>query len=304
MPAPPEQPVAGPAEPIVETKASVEPVEVFLSPRVVDAATFRDYARELRELIGQSEQAAQGLRRDLAEANTARAEFDRAKTEQMQRLKAAAQVLRAISAATDRADASTATPPDAEPIHAPPLPPSASVLQEIERTIHAAERRLALATRTAITEMDRAAREHCRALDARATDIGAALHAVRRAEGSAGEALDEARALAAGATERGRSLASLHERVAEALTRLEATPPPEQIQAGAATTRDLASLVEQAAQVRSEIADSITAAATMLDEVNARRRRLAGAVRDAILACEKAEAIARSTTDRARESAA
>ncbi|RMH28904.1 MAG: hypothetical protein D6693_02875 [Planctomycetota bacterium] len=276
------------------------PVEVFVSPRVVDDTAFCEYARRLRELIRETDRTAQDLRRDLDEARRTRDQFDRIKAEQIERLQAAAKVLRALAAAGARAEqrASTASPVE------PDMPaPAVGDAESIERASRAAERRLSLATRTALTELDRRARQHERALEARAADVGAALHAARRSEEAAREALDEARALARSAAEQGRSLASLHDRVARALERLESAPSPADAERAADEARSLASLIDQAGQIREAIAESITESAGMLDEIHGRRKRLAGAVRDAVLACEKAEAVARATIERTTSAA-
>lgn len=212
----------------------------------------------------------------------------------------------------------------AQAVSAPTVEPERSespaiTLETIDRAIAAAERRLALTARTAEREIERRAAGVLRALDERALEIDARIAALARAEQSATEAASRADAAMSKISEQGRSLAALHERVREAVASLESSSRPApapapaaaepetprlnaaMIEKGAGLARDLTSLLDQSERVRRDVSTFLLEASTMLDELHTRRRSLAGAVRDAVLACDKAEKIAGRTRINAAE---
>lgn len=316
------------APPLVETKpaetrADSPPIgrpavgEIFISPRLIDSVAFREYAQQLRTLIDDAESAAQSLRTGVTDAITTRRELDRARHEQVERLQAAGKVLRALAAVTKAAPAPGRSEAPTRPeVRTPQEPAHAQSAEALERIVAAAQRRISLAAQTAEREIERRAAGAFRALDERAIEIEARLAALSRAEQSATEAATRADAVAARLAEQGRSLAALHERVRDAVATLEAaqaqTPAPApteaattpfdaaMIEKGAGVARDLTSLIDQSERVRRDVSTFLLESSSMLDELHTRRRSLAGAVRDAVLACGKAEAIA----DKARRDAA
>lgn len=285
-------------EAIVEPKATPAADEVFLSPRIVDAVAFEDFAHGLRDLIESAERAAQGLREQVREADAARAGMNQSKTEQIDRLRAGAKILRAITAATDRAVA----PRRVEP---PPAPHT----EQIDRAVAATERRLSLALRTAAREIERRCAEADRRADERTIALDARIDRLTQSERAAREAVAAAMDASARLTEQGRDMAALHERIARIVEELEASASAKNAQRGAGEengaflARDLASLIDQAQQIRTAVAESINESSALLDEIQARRKRLAGAVRDAVLACEKAGAIAAHSAIHAEDAA-
>ncbi len=332
--------LAAPARPLVESKpaealADSPPQnrpaigDIFISPRLIDSVAFREYAQQLRTLLDDAEHAAQSLRTGVTDAITTRRELDRARHEQVERLQAAGKVLRALAAVTSSSGCPCAcsvgccspTPGRSEAPTRPVVitsqePAHAGPAEALERIVAAAERRLSLAAQTAEREIERRAAGAFRALDERAIEIEARLAALARAEQSATEAATRADAVVTKLAEQGRSLAALHERVRNAVATLEAgqsqTPvvaPTEaattpidaaMIEKGAGVARDLTSLIDQSERVRRDVSTFLLESSSMLDELHDKRRSLAGAVRDAVLACEKAQAIA----DKARRDAA
>lgn len=311
--------------------------EIFISPRLIDSVAFREYAQQLRVLIDDAEHTAQTLREGVIEAVTTRRELDRARHEQVERLQAAGKVLRALAAVTKTAPPTPATPAapatltESAPIPVPPSrsPPTAPVARSespdnatdaIDRAIAVAERRLSLAVQTAEREIERRSAAAIQAIEERSLAIEARLDALERAEHAAADAATRAESAASKLSEQGRALAALHERVTQAVATLESAPAPsppsrtehkvtdgiavsaESIERVAGSARDLTSLIDQSERVRRDVSAFLLESSSMLDELHARRKSLAGAVRDAVLACEKAEAIARRTRGNASES--
>ncbi len=301
---------------MVEPKPDASVGEIFLSPRVIDTATFNEFAQRLRSLIGQADASAQSLRDTMAEAAVAKKSIDQSAAAQKDRLQAAVKVLRAIDAVGA---------PAIEPAAAPAAAPVKLDKAELEKIMTEARNELGACADELIARVEHGSQEAVRKADTQSFKLSAAVsHAVSRAASSRGQleqSQEQAQKTSGQLASQGLSLSALHTRITDSLKELEEaaaltiadahvretdepvadtdmTPNIEQDDVSAPIDGPLASLCEQAQQLKDEIAQSIVDGSDQLDELNTRRRQLAGKVRDAILACQRAEASMLNTTQR------
>lgn len=306
---------------IFEAKSASASDEIFLSPHVVDANEFDDFAQRLRSLILQADQTAQSLRSAAASAQSTRTELNSSALEQTKRLKAAAKVLRAIAAVEAKIGLAPKEQTVVSVTHEEPAADEqATGRAMVDQLIARAQRQLAVSMDSAAQEIDRRVQIATDAIDAKQLELDTRMTALERKEDAIEQSLAGAHGESTSLGDQGRALAALHDRVREALEtldeRLTASAPPaishdadvdhavnhatESTAQCVEITQDLASLLEQAAEIRTEIVESISESDRLLDEIKARRKKLAAMVRDTLIACDKAES-SMSETKKAAE---
>lgn len=291
---------------LVEPKPDASSGEIFLSPRVIDSATYNEFAQRLRSLIDQADASAQSLRDTMAQASVVGTSLDHSAAAQKQRLQAAVKVIRAIDA-----------------VSAPAPTPITHDPSELQAALAESKKELGACADELIARVQRDSQDAVRMVDALTIKLAAAVSRAASSRGELDQSADQAQKTSTQLANQGRSLAALHVRANEALEQLEAAPArvrtaPDKpdgdgpdscsdVKTAAGEndaispgTGELASLCEQAQQLKDEIARSILDGGAQLDELNTRRRQLAGKVRDAILACQHAEASLLNTTQRVK----
>lgn len=306
-----------PLLPALDTNTMVEPKpdasagEIFLSPRVIDSATFNEFAQRLRSLIDQADASAQSLRDAMAQATATTKSLDQSAAAQKERLQAAVKVLRAI---------------DAVSVPAPAPAPIKLNETELQMVVAESRKELGVCADELIARIMDHSQNASRTTDALTIKLDAAVSRASSSRGQLDLSDQHAQATSAQLASQGLSLEALHKRITDSLEQFEdaaaqtiadaneadigesaadsqAIVSTEPNEPPAPVAEPLASLCAQAQQLKDEIAESILESSDQLDELNTRRRQLAGKVRDAILACQRAEASLLNTAQRVQTQA-
>lgn len=207
-----QPPDGGDTRGFVETKPSGPAEDIFLAPHVIDRTAFADYAQQLRSLIAEAEEKAQGLRGAMLEARSLDDQISSRAAEQSRQLAAAVKVLKAFDAVRRSAPP---TPHGEEPRE------TALDIQQADQLTSRAQRQIRVSVESALAELDRRAGAVVSSIQERQARLEARLDALARKEQAIADLLEQIERTTERVQEQGRSLVALHCRATDAIDRLE-----------------------------------------------------------------------------------